>query len=68
MLPRHAAVEPTMTRLWLAFNHCVCVMEQDASPSGYYFQKSATGSDNWVIFLQGGGACAKPRSRLCRGM
>ena len=29
----------------------------DGTPSGYYFEKSKTGSKKWVIWIQGGGLC-----------
>ena len=30
----------------------------DSSLAGYYYRPSATNSSSWVVFLQGGGACA----------
>ncbi len=34
----------------------------DGSSAGFYFRASGTNSSNWVIFLQGGGACYDQKS------
>jgi hypothetical protein len=58
-----AAAPEVLERVWIQDEDAIC---NDGTPSAYYIKKSETGSDQWLVMLEGGGQCYDKDSCLER--